>query len=80
MIRVRTRHASLLFAVLMGMAMTFIVTCVVTAVNTGIGSGFLLRWMRAFVFAWPVASICIMLFAHRVRSVVERLTAPGSDA
>jgi hypothetical protein len=56
--------------------MTFIVTCLVTLVNTGLDNGFLLRWMRAFVLAWPVASICIMTFGNRVRRIVSVLTSP----
>ena len=74
----QTRQATVLYAVLMGMVMTFIVTCVVTAVNTGIEGGFFLRWMRAFVMAWPVASTCILIFAQRVRRLVDRMTAAGT--
>ncbi|HEV7617752.1 MAG TPA: DUF2798 domain-containing protein [Burkholderiaceae bacterium] len=74
--RISTKRAPILFAILMACVMTFIVTCLVTLVNTGLGNGFLLRWMRAFVLAWPVASICIMTFGNRVRRIVSVLTSP----
>jgi hypothetical protein len=59
--------AQALFAALMSCLMTFVVTCVVTLVNTGSGGNFVLRWMHAFIIAWPVACICILLFAEHVR-------------
>ncbi|MDB5794332.1 MAG: hypothetical protein JWR25_711 [Noviherbaspirillum sp.] len=69
------RHAPVLFAVVMSLIMTVILTCFVTFMNTGMGNGFMLRWLRAFLLAWPVAFICIMLFANKVRRVVTLLTA-----
>ena len=74
--RILTPRAPLLFAILMSCVMTFIVTCLVTLVNTGLGHGFVLRWMRAFVLAWPTACICIMIFGKQVRRIVSALTSP----
>jgi hypothetical protein len=68
------RHAPTLFAVVMSLIMTVVLTCFVTFMNTGAGNGFTLRWLRAFLLAWPVAFICIMLFANKVRRVVTLLT------
>jgi len=67
------KHAPVLFAVMMSCLMTFVVTCLVTLVNTGLDAGFMRRWIRAFTLAWPVACVCILLFAGRVRRVVALL-------
>jgi hypothetical protein len=58
----------------MSCVMAFIVTAFVTWSNTGMSEGYTGRWMHAFFLAWPIAMVCIMLFAHRVRALVTRLT------
>lgn len=73
--RIPHRYTPVLFALLMSFVMAFIVTAFVTWVNTGMGEGYVGRWMRAFLLAWPVATTCILLFANRVRSLVTKLTA-----
>jgi ABC-type multidrug transport system permease subunit len=70
------RHAPALFAIMMSLLMTVILTCFVTFVNTGSGNGFVARWLHAFLLAWPVAFMCILLFARHVRRIVARVTAP----
>ena len=67
--------APLVFAVLMSVLMAFIVTSMVTWVNTGIGGDFVLRWMHAFLVAWPVAGSCILIFRARVQRIVNQLVA-----
>lgn len=72
--RVAPRFAPQLFAVLMSLAMAFVMTAFITWVNTGSGDGYLGRWAHAFIMAWPVAMICVWLFAGRIRALVEKLT------
>jgi hypothetical protein len=76
MIKFAPRHAGFLFAFLMSVLMAFIMTCLVTWINTGSAPGFFARWGRAFVIAWPIAFICILILAGRVRRLVSFLTAP----
>ncbi len=59
----------------MSFVMAFIMTGFVTWVNTGMDEGFTARWMHSFIAAWPVAMICILLFANRIRGLVTKLTA-----
>ena len=59
----------------MSLSMAFIMTCIVTFLNTGYDSGFVQRWMHAFIIAWPMAFICILILARRVRSLVNHLTS-----
>lgn len=58
---------------LMSMFMVSLMTAVVTLVNTGLDHGFLLRWGKAFVIAWPVAFSFIFLFARRINSLAQRI-------
>jgi hypothetical protein len=67
------RYAPLIFAILMSCVMAFIVSAFVTWVNTGMNKGYVGRWMHAFIFAWPVAMTCILLFVNKVRSLVAKL-------
>jgi hypothetical protein len=73
--RISPRYSPQLFALLMSIIMAFIMTGFVTWVNTGIDIGFADRWMHAFIMAWPVALICILILAQRIRSLVEKLTS-----
>jgi len=69
------RFAPHIFALLMSLVMAIIMTAFVTWVNTGIDKGYTSRWMHSFILAWPVAMVCVLLFAHRIRSLVAKLTA-----
>jgi hypothetical protein len=73
--RVPQRYAPQLFAFLMSCVMAFIVTAFVTWSNTGMSAGYSGRWMHSFFLAWPVAMICILIFANKVRKLVANLTA-----
>jgi hypothetical protein len=73
--RVAPRHAAKLFALLMSLVMAFIMTAFITWVNTGLGEGYLARWSHAFIMAWPLAMICVLVFAGRIRALVTKLIA-----
>ena len=73
--RVAAKYATQLFAFFMSLAMAFVMTAYITWVNTGLGAGYLGRWGHAFIMAWPVAMICVLLFAGRIRVLVAKLTA-----
>jgi Protein of unknown function (DUF2798) len=72
--RIAAKYAPQLFALLMSFAMALVMTAFITWVNTGCADGFITRWARAFFMAWPVAMICVLLFAGRVRALVAKLT------
>jgi Protein of unknown function (DUF2798) len=73
--RIAPRFAPQLFALFMSFVMAFIMTAFVTLVNTGFSEGYFTRWGYAFITAWPVALICVLLFAGRVRALVGKLTS-----
>lgn len=72
--RLATRYAPTLFAFFMSLFMAFIMTGLITVLNTGIQAGVLWRWLRAFLFAWPIAFLCVMVLAGPVRRLVAKLT------
>lgn len=69
-----SRYAPVLFALLMSMVMAFIMTALITLINTGFDDRFHLRWLFTFVIAWPLAFVCVLIFAGKVRNIVGRLT------
>ena len=72
--RIAPRYAPQLFALLMSFIMAFIMTAFVTWVNTGFNDGYFGRWAKSFIMAWPVAMVCVLLFAGKIRSLVSKLT------
>jgi hypothetical protein len=73
--RITPRYAPQLFALLMSFVMAFIMTAFVTWVNTGFSDGYFARWAKSFIMAWPVAMMCVLLFAGRIRLLVSKLAA-----
>jgi hypothetical protein len=63
--------ARFIFPVVMAFFMALLMTAVVTFINLGLPRDFLLHWMRAFVVAWPLAS----LVAFAAVPLARRITA-----
>ncbi|WLD56727.1 DUF2798 domain-containing protein [Salinispirillum sp. LH 10-3-1] len=60
---------------LMSIYMATIMTFLVTVINTGLADGFVFRWMRAFLFAWPIAFTLLLLGAptvHRIAAAIVK--------
>jgi hypothetical protein len=72
--KIAPRFSPQLFAFFMSCIMAFIMTAFITWINTGMTEGYVGRWMHSFVFAWPLAMACILLFANRIRGFVAKLT------
>jgi len=73
--KIHPRLTPLLFPFFMSLIMAFIMTAFITWINTGMGDGYIGRWMYSFIFAWPLAMACIVLFANRIRMMIGKLTA-----
>ncbi len=72
------KYAPQIFALLMALVMALIMTAFITAINTGTGDGYLGRWMRSFIPAWPLAMVCILLFANKIRLFATKLTSQSN--
>ncbi len=57
------------FAILMSAIMTLIMTLWVSMLNLGFSPDFLWKWARAFVMAWPVAFLSVLMIAPRVQKI-----------
>lgn len=58
----------------MSLIMAFIMTAFITLINTGLADGYIGRWIHSFIYAWPLAMACIVLFANRIRGFIGKLT------
>ena len=73
--KIPQKHANLLFAFIMSVLMATLMTCIVTLKLTGLNAGFFIRWLHAFLTAWPIAFPAILLLAPITRKLVTRLTS-----
>ena len=67
--RLPNQFSSLAFAFYMSFIIAFIMSLVLTMVNSGVDSSFLLRALKAYTVAMPVAFVCVIV----VRPIVVRL-------
>lgn len=66
------RHFRLIFSAIMGAMMVFFMTFVVTLINVGPTPDFLVRWVRAFFMAYPIALPAIYFAAPLARRMTAR--------
>ncbi|MBV0933328.1 DUF2798 domain-containing protein [Marinobacterium sp. A346] len=64
----------------MSICMVTAMTGVITAINTGLDNGFLARWGKAFIIAWPIAFSLIFILAVRVQRLASRICSRTSSA
>lgn len=57
------------FAILMSAIMTLIMTLWVSILNLGFSPDFLWKWAHAFVMAWPVAFLSVLMIAPKVQKI-----------
>lgn len=67
--------ARLILALLMSSVMVFMVTLLVTFLNLGLRSDFLVRWVKAYFIAWPVAAATGFVIMPAARRLTERIVA-----
>lgn len=65
----------LLFAFFMSFSMALLMTFIIVALNTGFSDGFLIRWGKSFITAFPIAFATVLVLAPQVQKLVARLTA-----
>jgi hypothetical protein len=65
----------LILAALMSSVMVAMVTFIVTVLDLGLRSGFLLKWLKAYLIAWPVAAITAFIIMPPARRLTERIVA-----
>jgi hypothetical protein len=82
--KISHRHRALVFAMLMSCFSALVVSGAIMGLHRAPGSGFLAAWARAFLTAWPLVFIAIMVIAPLVNRLLDRFveSPPGqaSDA
>ena len=73
--KVPARFTPVVFAFFMSVLVAFLMSAAMTAMNTGLQGGFLLRVLRNYAVAWPVAFASVLA----TRPLVLRLVALTVD-
>lgn len=74
------RLRQLVFGFYMSGMMSLLMSGVITFINTGIDSGFVYRWLPAFIVAWAVAFPLVTFIAPVAVKLTEMtLGRPGED-
>jgi len=68
------KYSQNLFMIIMSFGMSVIMCAVVTAAGTGIHEGYLERFFKAWVFAFPVAIVAAFTMAPITRKLVDKIT------
>jgi hypothetical protein len=68
-------RSRLILAALMSSVMVAMVTFIVTVLDLGLRSGFLLKWFKAYLIAWPIAAITAFFIMSPARRLTERIVA-----
>jgi Protein of unknown function (DUF2798) len=69
----------LILAALMSSVMVAMVTFIVTVLDLGLRSGFLSKWLKAYLIAWPVAAITAFFIMAPARHLTERIVPCSTD-
>ncbi|MBR0567563.1 DUF2798 domain-containing protein [Azoarcus sp. L1K30] len=70
--RLKPQH---LQPVIMAGIMAFLMTGVITWLNLGLPSDFIVRWLHAFIVAWPLASAAAYLAIPVAQKTTKRILA-----
>ena len=68
------KYSQNLFMIIMSFGMSVIMCAVVTAAGTGIHEGYMERFFKAWVFAFPVAIVAAFTMAPITRKLVDKIT------
>jgi len=68
------KNSQSLFMIIMSFGMSVIMCAVITAAGTGIHEGYIERFFKAWIFAFPVAIIAAFTMAPITRKLVDKIT------
>ena len=69
------QKSRVILALLMSGAMALMVTLLVTFLNLGFPHDFIVRWLKAYAIAWPIAAATADLVMPLARRATERIVA-----
>ena len=74
--KVPARFAPVAFAFFMSVMVAFVMSLAITAMNTGLEDGYLLRVLRSYAAAWPVAFVSVLAARPLSRPAPPRMHHP----
>jgi hypothetical protein len=77
MTRLLVRYRPLAFAAVMSLCTSMIVSAVLIGLHPRPGKPFLDIWPQAFLTAWPVVFVAILVIAPLVNRLLDKLVEPG---
>jgi hypothetical protein len=75
--RLPYRYRTVAFAAVMSLCTSMIVSGVLIGMHPRPGKSFLDIWPQAFLTAWPVVFVAILVIAPLVNRLLDRLVDPG---
>lgn len=74
------KYTSIAFAIYMAGIIAFVMSAVLTTLASGLSQGYIFRVLSAYLAAFPVAFICVMVFRPLVLFLVKKtVQGPTSD-
>jgi len=70
--KLANRYRSILFALIMSCSTALIVSGVIIYLQHDSKSNFLMKWLGAFITAWPIVFIAILVVAPIVNNALDR--------
>ena len=68
------KYSNNLFMIMMSFGMSVIMCAVITAAGTGIHDGYIERFFKAWVFAFPIAVLAAFTMAPLAKKLVDKIT------
>jgi Protein of unknown function (DUF2798) len=63
--------ARFVFPVLMGGVITLFLTAIVTFINVGVPADFMMRWIKSWSVAWPIAAVIAYFSISQIRRATD---------
>lgn len=73
--RIPRRYRAIVFAAVMSVFTVALVSATLTLRHYGVHAGFFQQWLGAFLTAWPIVFVAILVVAPIVNRLVDRLVA-----
>lgn len=71
--KIPRKFKSIVFAAVMSVFTVMIVSCMLTFRHYGFDTGFISHWFSAFVSAWPLVFVAILVVAPLVTKWVDKI-------
>ncbi len=68
------KYSNLIFILIMGFGMSLLMTLIITYINTGMDSGYLDRFLKAWVVGLPIAISTALIVGPIAKKFVDKIT------